>query len=119
MAPKYELVPTSPTYSPTSSRSESPTYPPPYDGDHIFHQFDNDVEEEAPIRRPRPRREPIPAFDSDPRFRIRTPSPYARAALLLFVVFLFWLAFSMRKALWIAGGMGMGRGEAQEVDPSY
>ncbi|KAF8198461.1 hypothetical protein BJ912DRAFT_26719 [Pholiota molesta] len=112
MAPKYELLPT----SPSPSRPESPSYPPPYDGDS---HFDNDVEDDAAVRRPRSRREPIPAFDSDPRFRVRTPSPFARAALLIFVAFLFWLAFSMRKAIWIEGGMGMGRVPPPEVDPSY
>ncbi|KDR66314.1 hypothetical protein GALMADRAFT_162182 [Galerina marginata CBS 339.88] len=117
MAPKYELLPTSPAYSLPSSRSESPTYPPPYDAEQEYRPFEHDTEDAAP-RRPRIRREPIPAFDSDPRFRVRTPSPYARAALLLFVAFLFWLAFAMRKALWVAGGMGMNK-ELPEVDPSY
>lgn len=112
MAPKYELLPT----SPSPSRPESPMYPPPYDGDS---HFDNDVEDDAAVRRPRLRREPISAFDSDPRFRVRTPSPFARAALLIFLAFLFWLAFSMRKALWIEGGMGMSKVPPPEVDPSY
>ena len=120
MAPiaKYELLPTESVYSPISSRSESPAYPPPYDGEHDYNAFDNDLEEEAPMRRPRPRREPLPAFDSDPRFRVRTPSPFVRAALLLFIAFLFWLAFTLRKALWVAGGMGLKRPE-EEVDSSY
>jgi len=118
MAPKYELLPTELVYSPISSRSESPAYPPPYDGEHDYTAFDNDLEEEAPTRRPRPPREPLPAFDSDPRFRVRTPSPFVRAALLLFIAFLFWLAFSLRKALWLAGGMGLNRPE-EVVDSSY
>jgi hypothetical protein len=39
----------------------------------------------------------------DPRFNQPTPSPYARAALLIFVFFLFWLAFSLRKMIWLGG----------------
>ncbi|KAF9555881.1 hypothetical protein CPC08DRAFT_711634 [Agrocybe pediades] len=116
-SPKYELLPTEPIFSPTSSRSESPTYPPPYESGQDYYPYGQDVEEEAP-RRPRVRREPIPAFDSDPRFRVQTPSPFARAALIIFLVFMFWLAFQMRKALWIAGGMGLNR-DVPEVDPSY
>lgn len=38
----------------------------------------------------------------DPRFHPPTPSPYKRAALLLFIVFLFWLAYDFRKAAWEA-----------------
>ncbi|KAH9478069.1 hypothetical protein JR316_0010306 [Psilocybe cubensis] len=117
MAPKYELLPTEPSYSPSSSRPESPSYPPPYEAEQEYHPFENDIEEEAP-RRPRIRRDPIPPFDSDPRFRIRTPSPFARAALIIFVVFLFWLAFALRKAMWVAGGMGMNK-VVPDVDPSY
>ncbi|SJL16551.1 uncharacterized protein ARMOST_20077 [Armillaria ostoyae] len=41
--------------------------------------------------------QPVP---SDPRFDQPVPSPFARAGLLLFVAFLFWLAFSLRKAVW-------------------
>ncbi|KAF8995825.1 hypothetical protein BDQ17DRAFT_970551 [Cyathus striatus] len=54
--------------------------------------------------RPRPRRRrqsPLPAFDSDPRFRIVKPSPWARAALIAFMLFTFYLAFRMRKSLWL------------------
>jgi hypothetical protein len=114
MAPRFsvhgaQVLPTKSVYSLISSRSESPGYPPPYDSEHDYNAFANDIEEEAPVRRPRPRREPLPAFDSDPRFQVQTPSPFVRAALLLFIAFLFWLAFSMRKALWVAGGMGLNR----------
>lgn len=38
---------------------------------------------------------------TDPRFNPPTPSPYARAALLIFVALLFWLAYVLRKAVWI------------------
>ena len=110
MAARYEPLPTSPLpdelFSPASSSPTSPTYPPPYEA--------NDLE-----RRPRRRPDPIPAFDSDPRFRVRTPSPLTRGALLLFIAFLFWLAFNMRRALWIENGMGMGHAPVEEVDPSY
>ncbi|KAJ3501912.1 hypothetical protein NLJ89_g9127 [Agrocybe chaxingu] len=116
MAPKYELLPTEPPYNPSSpsSASSSSSYLPPYESE--YSPFNSDLED-APLRRPR-RRDSIPAFDSDPRFRVRTPSPWARAALLLFMFFLFWLAFHMRRALWIAGGAGMGK-EPEPVDPSY
>ncbi len=36
---------------------------------------------------------------ADPRFNPPTPSPWKRAALLLVVFVLVWLAFTMRKAL--------------------
>jgi len=34
------------------------------------------------------------------------------------VAFSFWLAFSLQKAAWVAGNMGLNRPEV-EVDPSY
>jgi len=43
----------------------------------------------------------VPQPITDPRFNPPTPSPYARAALLIFVVFLFWLAFTLKKAVWV------------------
>lgn len=54
-------------------------------------QSDDDEEEipEVPVELP-----------VDPRFHQPTPAPWKRAALLLFLFFLFWLAFSMRKDLW-------------------
>lgn len=58
-----ELLPTESVYIPISSCSESPAYLPPYD-DYIA--LENDIEDEAPVRRPRPRREPLLAFDSEP-----------------------------------------------------
>ncbi|KAF8157250.1 hypothetical protein B0H34DRAFT_675558 [Crassisporium funariophilum] len=118
MTPKYELLPTEPDPTPLSSRSPSPAYPPSYDSQYLNFDQNADVEDEVPFRS-RARREPIPSFDSDPRFHQPTPSPYARAALLLFMFFLFWLAFAMRKALWVEAGMGMGKGPPEEVDSSY
>jgi hypothetical protein len=38
---------------------------------------------------------------TDPRFNPPPPSPYARAALLIFVALLFWWAFTLRRAVWI------------------
>ncbi|PPQ68539.1 hypothetical protein CVT26_003347 [Gymnopilus dilepis] len=118
MAPKYTPLPTEPTYSP-SLRPDTPSYPPPYESNEELRNisFSEDVEDDAP-RRPRVRREPLPAFDSDPQFRRPTPSPYARAGLLVFLFGMFWLAFSMRKAVWVAGGRGMNR-DVPQVDPSY
>ena len=83
-------------------------YPPPYENE-IF-DSNQDVEQEAP-RRSRVRPDPIPSFDSDPRFHQPTLSPYIRAGLLLFTAFLFWLAFDMRK--------DMSKIVTEEVDPSY
>lgn len=120
MAPKYTSLPTDPSYSP-SLRPDTPSYPPPYESTEEEHQrlsFSQDIEEDAP-RRARVRREPLPAYDSDPRFRLPTPSPYARAGLLVFLFGMFWLAFVMRKAVWVAGGRGGMNKDAPEVDPSY
>jgi hypothetical protein len=33
----------------------------------------------------------------DPRFNPPTPSPWKRAALLIFIVFMFWLAYQLRR----------------------
>ncbi|KAF8068073.1 hypothetical protein FPV67DRAFT_1494802 [Lyophyllum atratum] len=46
--------------------------------------------------RPRPVALPV-----DPRFQRPTPSPWSRAALLLLLAFLFWLAFRLRNAGWV------------------
>lgn len=121
MPAKYQPLPTEPQYSPPfSSRVSSPSpsravYPPLYEN----HSFDSnqDIEQEAPCQRVR--RDSIPSFDSDPRFHQPTPSPFVRAALLLFTAFLFWLAFNMRKTMWVESGMGMSRRPVEEVDPSY
>jgi hypothetical protein len=42
----------------------------------------------------------VPPPVSDPRFDQPTPSPFKRAALIVFTLFLFWLAVSMRKSIW-------------------
>ncbi|KAG6835850.1 hypothetical protein H0H93_013960, partial [Arthromyces matolae] len=36
----------------------------------------------------------------DPRFNPPTPSPFKRLALLVFVLLLFWFAFTLRASLW-------------------
>ncbi|KAF9459778.1 hypothetical protein BDZ94DRAFT_1267344 [Collybia nuda] len=36
----------------------------------------------------------------DPRFNQPAPSPFKRTALIFFTIFLFWVAFSMRRSLW-------------------
>ena len=121
MPARYEPLPTD---NPSiSSRVSSPSpayavYPPLHENDSF--NFNEDVEQEAP-RRPRTttRRHSIPSFDSDPRFHQPTPSPFVRAALLLFTAFLFWLAFDMRKSMWVETGMGMSNYVPEEVDPSY
>ncbi|KAH0578830.1 hypothetical protein H2248_003027 [Termitomyces sp. 'cryptogamus'] len=50
-------------------------------------------EHELEDARPRP-----PTFPVDPRFERPTPSPWARAALLIFTAFLFWLAFRVGRS---------------------
>jgi hypothetical protein len=123
MPAKYQPLPTEPQHSPSfSSRASSPSpshaalaYPPLYENNSF--DSNHDIEQEAP--RQRVRRDSIPSFDSDPRFHQPTPSPFVRAGLLLFTAFLFWLAFNMRKTMWVETGMGMNRRPAQEVDPSY
>ncbi|PPR02087.1 hypothetical protein CVT24_011221 [Panaeolus cyanescens] len=112
---KYELLPTSPSppHSPSSSRS-SLSYLPPYEA---VSPAGGDVEHEAVTRRPVRRRDSIPSLESDPRFRTRQVSPFARAALVAFLLFLFWLAFAMRKALWMAGIEH--NNKPHPVDPSY
>ena len=122
MPAKYQPLPSEPKYSPSfssrASSSPSPSYsiyPPLYE----TKSFDSnqDIEQEAP--RQRVRRDSIPSFDSDPRFHRPTPSPFVRAGLLLFTAFLFWLAFSMRKSMWVESGMGMSKQVIEEVDSSY
>jgi len=123
----YEALPSEPPYTALRSSSFdfcSSTSPPPTiyipcynDHSEFFEKYAaimRDVEDETP-RRPRFRQaEPLPAFDSDPRFRVKTPSPFARAGLLALIIVLFWWAFHLRKGLWIATGMGMGI-QAEEV----
>ncbi|TFK38869.1 hypothetical protein BDQ12DRAFT_712439 [Crucibulum laeve] len=124
MSSKYERLPTSefstypPSYrSPGPSSPERPDSPlPPYASplsssatlryplSASSYDADPDAEGQESSSDPLLRRgypEPLPAFDSDPRFAQPTPSPYARAALLLFVVFLFWAAWAIRRDVWI------------------
>ena len=81
--------------------------------------FTEDIEEEALMRPRYQRMAPLPAYDSDHRFKMVTPSPLTRAALLFLIVFLFWWAVNLRKGVWIASGMGMENQEIEEVDLSY
>jgi hypothetical protein len=46
-----------------------------------------------------------PPYENDLRFHQPTPSPFARAGVLIFIVFMFWLAFSMRKIVWLGGSV--------------
>ncbi|KAG6917763.1 hypothetical protein DXG01_001168 [Tephrocybe rancida] len=43
-----------------------------------------------------------PEPQQDARFHTPPPSPLKRAALILFTLLLFWLAFSMKRSLWDA-----------------
>jgi hypothetical protein len=122
MPAKYQPLPTEPQHNPflcSRVSSPSPSYPvyPPLPENNSFDANHQDIEHEAP--RQRVRRDSIPSFDSDPRFHQPTPSPFVRAGLLLFTAFLFWLAFNMRKTMWVESGMGMSRRPVEEVDPSY
>ena len=132
MPAKYELLPTEPDYTPSSSRSGSPpSYLPPYeasldfpsslDGSTNALNSADDVEHEAPRRgRSLRRRESIPTLDLDPRFRRPPPSPWARAGIIGLMFFLFWLSYNMRRTLWIEGGMGVPpKPSDEEFDRSY
>ncbi len=101
----YEALPSEPGDSPA-------LYESPY-------SYAQDIEEEALMRPGYRSVAPLPTYDSDPRFKMVTPSPLTRAALLLLIVFLFWWAVHLRKGLWIASGMGMEKQEIEEVDLSY
>ncbi|TDL25655.1 hypothetical protein BD410DRAFT_603295 [Rickenella mellea] len=67
---KYERLPASPADA-----------PPEYDEDN-----DNEAYPSKPHR-----------VVHDPRFDIPTPAPWKRAALIIFVLSLFWLAFRMQR----------------------
>ena len=98
-----------------------PLYVPPYDVELISRNasFGPDLENDAP-RRPRYLRvDPLPAYDSDPRFKMETPYPITRAALIALVFFLFWLALDLKKGIWIATGMGLEKEGTEMVDLSY
>jgi hypothetical protein len=123
MAAKYTRLPSDGQDSTSSlpPQPRKPLYVPPYDLDSLSEHvsFLTDIEDDAP-RRPRYRRvDPLPAFDADPRFKMETPSPITRAGLLVLVFFLFWLAFNLRKGVWIATGMGMEKQATEMVDLSY
>ncbi|KAG6910326.1 hypothetical protein DXG01_011394 [Tephrocybe rancida] len=64
-----------------------------------FDEAQSPPEYELEDARPQP-----PTYPVDPRFERPTPSRYSRAALLLFLVFNFWLAFHLREA---AGWVGI------------
>jgi hypothetical protein len=53
------------------------------------------AEEEANIGRRSPNPRHV-AFARDPRFELPTPPAWQRVALVLFLVFLFWLVFKLR-----------------------
>ncbi|RDB19758.1 hypothetical protein Hypma_013230 [Hypsizygus marmoreus] len=86
---RYERLPTS-----DSTLSLSPLTPlPPYVELEVSPPEDE-------LEDARPRR---PVFPVDPRFEQPTPSPLSRAALLVFIALMFWLAFTLRRAAWIGG----------------
>lgn len=116
----YTSIPTD-DHERLSPPPTKPLYVPPYDVESLSRHasFGPDLEHDAP-RRPRYHRVgPLPAYDSDPRFKMETPSPITRAALVTLVFFLFWLALDLRKGIWIATGMGMEKEGTEMVDLSY
>ncbi|EAU87847.1 hypothetical protein CC1G_01494 [Coprinopsis cinerea okayama7 len=113
MAAKYERLPT----SDRSARSRSSS---PLSSTYTLTNEDADVEYDAPLSpRNRETRECIRAFHADPRFHQPTPSPWARAALLFTLFFLFWLAWKMRLAIFVDFGLGSDAQTTEQVDLSY
>lgn len=58
----------------------------------------DDFDEERPSNRRRHIAEHI-QLEQDPRFNPPTPSWWKRALLVLFIIFMFWLHFSMRASM--------------------
>jgi len=87
MPAKYERLPTSPdSYSPTSTRSPSPsevTFPPLRSASLMAREAERTRELQRQT-------------DRDPRFNVPPPSIWKRVALLLFVGLLFWLSFYVK-----------------------
>jgi hypothetical protein len=113
MAPAagYELVPTS---DPSPSRPFRARSISPFDTDE---DPEHDASHHSYLAHTRQLRM---AFEADPRFNPPPPSPYARAALVAFCIFIVWYAFYLRREIWIDFGMGMGDGNiGVAVDPSY
>lgn len=83
----YERLPTTPNgISPSSSRSSSPDYTSP-----TANSFPPRSARAAAQNRELQRQ-----TAQDPRFNVPTPSWWKRAALLLFMVFLFWASMKLR-----------------------
>lgn len=113
MAPAagYELVP---TFDPSLSRPVRARSISPFETDE---DPEHDATHHSYLAHTRQLRM---AFEADPRFNPPPPSPYARAALIAFCLFIVWYAFYLRREIWIDFGMGMGDGNiGVEVDPSY
>ncbi|KAI5120328.1 hypothetical protein M0805_000388 [Coniferiporia weirii] len=81
---RYERLPSSPGPSPAPGNEL-----PPYSTTRL----DIDEEEVNVGRQPSAQRT---VFPHDPRFEIPTPPRWQRAALLAFIVFLFWLGYKLR-----------------------
>ncbi|EKM76157.1 hypothetical protein AGABI1DRAFT_115926, partial [Agaricus bisporus var. burnettii JB137-S8] len=91
---RYQLIPTSPRPSSDirlkarrSSSLETPILSPTASSITLLDH--EDASERGTLRH-------LPTYDSDPRFRQPKPSPYARAALIIFIIVAFYFAFSMR-----------------------
>ncbi|KAJ3576379.1 hypothetical protein NP233_g464 [Leucocoprinus birnbaumii] len=99
-AAKYQRLPTSPSasseYIGLKSRRSSSLESSSTANASSSTLFDNeDSSERGTLRH-------LPAYDSDPRFRQPKPSPYARAALVIFLLVTFYVAFVMRGEIWRA-----------------
>jgi hypothetical protein len=97
---RYQLIASSPRPSSDiqlkTRRSYSPETPLSSPSTSTVTFFDNDdASERGTLRH-------LPAYDSNPKFRQKTPSPYARAALIIFVVVAFYFAFVMRAEIFWA-----------------
>ncbi|TFK21440.1 hypothetical protein FA15DRAFT_672554 [Coprinopsis marcescibilis] len=112
MAHKYERVP-------GSEQSTSHSFPPEYDA-FEYNNHDGDIETEVPLTpQNQETRDCIKAFKADARFHPPMPSPYARAALLCFMFFLFWLALWIRKAIWVDPGKDHAIGDENVTNGTF
>jgi len=71
--------------------------------------FITDVEDDPHHQQRHCRAEPLPAVDSDPRFKMETPSPDCQGSVDCSGVFSFWLAFNLRKGILDCNRHGYGR----------
>ncbi|KXN86825.1 hypothetical protein AN958_09561 [Leucoagaricus sp. SymC.cos] len=93
---QYQRLPTSPSGSSSDIRlkarrssSLETAFSTNASSTTLFDNDDRDSSERGTLRH-------LPAYDSDPRFYQPKPSPYARAALIIFIFVAFYVGFVMR-----------------------